>query len=124
MKKKLNFEIEFCQSVLSRDPENLSVMEMLANYFSQAGRIDEGLVLDQKIVSIDPDNFFARRMLQSAYEFMGDYESWFKQWKIVQLYYDSTIIPDIEKVFHEQGYIPALQAYINIKEERYKNGDL
>jgi tetratricopeptide (TPR) repeat protein len=76
----------------------------------------------EKGLSIDSDNFFARRMLTTAYEGLGDYESWFKQWKIVQFYYDSTIIPDIEKVFHEQGYIPALQAYINVNEERYRKG--
>ena len=56
MSKDLQFEIEFCQSILSRDANNLPVMEMLANYFTQAGRIDEGLLLDQKIVKLDPTN--------------------------------------------------------------------
>ena len=56
MNKDFNFEIDFCKGVLQRDPDNLSVMEMLANYFTRAGRIDEGLILDQKIVALDPKN--------------------------------------------------------------------
>jgi tetratricopeptide (TPR) repeat protein len=80
-------------------------------------------MIAEKALSIDPNNFFARRMLEVAYEALGDYESWFKQWKIVQSYYDSTIIPDIEEVFLEQGYTSAVQAYIDFNEERYRKGD-
>jgi len=56
MNNDFDFEIDFCQCVLRKDPDNLPVMEMLANYFTRAGRIDEGLVLDQRIVALNPKN--------------------------------------------------------------------
>ncbi len=56
MEKDFHFEIAFCRSILARDANNLAVMEMLANYYTRAGRIDEGLLLDQQIVALDPDN--------------------------------------------------------------------
>jgi predicted Zn-dependent protease len=56
MESDYHFEIEFCRSVLEREPGNITVMEMMAGYYTKAGRIDEGLELDQKIVELDPDN--------------------------------------------------------------------
>lgn len=56
MDKDFQFEIDFCKSVLKRDEANLPVMEMLANYYTRAGLIDDGLSLDLKIVESDPDN--------------------------------------------------------------------
>ncbi|MGA1205708.1 MAG: TPR end-of-group domain-containing protein [Opitutales bacterium] len=56
MEKDYQFEIDFCRSLLGRDPGNVPVMEMLANYYTRAGRIDEGLELDLRIVELDPDN--------------------------------------------------------------------
>lgn len=56
MNKDFHFEIEFCKSILLRDPKNLAVKEMLANFYTRAGRIDEGLILDQEIVAQDPKN--------------------------------------------------------------------
>ena len=56
MEKDFQFEIDFCNSLLRREPRNIGVMEMLANYYTRAGLIDEGLDLDQKIVELSPEN--------------------------------------------------------------------
>lgn len=56
MDSDLQFEIDFCHSILLRAPQDLTVMEMLAGLYTKAGRIDEGLELDRKIVELDPDN--------------------------------------------------------------------
>jgi adenylate cyclase len=110
------------ETAVKLDPLRPFVLGLYGRVLIYAGDYQSIIMNAEKALSIDPNNFFARLMLTTAYEGMGDYESWFKQWKIVQFYYDSTIIPDIEKVFHEQGYIPALQAYINVNEERYRQG--
>ncbi len=56
MKNKYQFEIEFCQCILKRDPEYLPVMELLAGYLTKSGLIDAGLAIDRKIVELDPSN--------------------------------------------------------------------
>lgn len=56
MSESFDFEIEFCRSILKRDPGNLPSMEMLAGFCTRAGRIEEGLEVDRRIVELDPDN--------------------------------------------------------------------
>jgi hypothetical protein len=50
------FEIAFCESILHQGAEDAVVIEMLAGYYTRAGRIDDGLALDQKLVGLQPDN--------------------------------------------------------------------
>jgi len=54
MAKSYQFEIAFCESILRRQPKDVTLMEMLAGYYTRAGRIEEGLELDRRIVEIDP----------------------------------------------------------------------
>lgn len=56
MSKDLEFEMEFCRSILRRDAENAETIEMLAGYCTKAGRLDEGLELDRRFVELRPDN--------------------------------------------------------------------
>ncbi len=56
MDEDLQFEIDFCRSILKRDTRNIPVMEMLAGFLTKSGQIDEGLEMDQQIVELDPDN--------------------------------------------------------------------
>jgi len=51
-----SFEIEFLERVRKHEPEDLAVLELLAGYYTKMGQVDEGLVVDQKVVELDPDN--------------------------------------------------------------------
>ncbi len=50
------FEIGFYESLLRRDGDDLAVMELLADLYTKAGRIDDGLALDLRIVQMAPDD--------------------------------------------------------------------
>lgn len=52
----LSFEIEFCRSILRRQPNDVALLEMLAGFLTRTGRIREGLELDRRIVRLEPDN--------------------------------------------------------------------
>ena len=56
MSNTYQFEIEFCHSILKRDPKDLVTMELLAGFCTRSGLIDEGLDWDRKIVDLDPEN--------------------------------------------------------------------
>jgi predicted Zn-dependent protease len=56
MKTDHQFEIDFCHSILKQDPDDLVTMELMAGYCTRAGRIDEGLEWDRRIVQLDPEN--------------------------------------------------------------------
>ena len=51
-----SFEISFCESILRRDPDDLPTMEWLAERLTRAGRLEEGLDLDRRIVRANPEN--------------------------------------------------------------------
>lgn len=55
-KTDLSFEIDFCESVLRRDADNIEVIGMLAGFYTRVGRVDDGLALDHKLVALEPEN--------------------------------------------------------------------
>lgn len=50
------FEIQFFEDVLKRDPKEASVVELLANLYTRVGRIDDGLKMDRRLVRLRPDS--------------------------------------------------------------------
>lgn len=56
MDESFEFEIAFCERVLKRNPDYLDVLEMLAHYYTKAGRIVDGLKADRRIVELAPEN--------------------------------------------------------------------
>ncbi len=56
MEEDLNFEIQFLKGVYRRDPHDTSVIELLASLYNEAGRINDGLRMDRRLVRLEPDN--------------------------------------------------------------------
>ena len=50
------FEIRFFESVLRRDPQYASVVELLGGLYTRQGRIADGLKMDRKLVKLQPSN--------------------------------------------------------------------
>lgn len=54
MSDQHNFEISFYESVLKKDPKFVEVIELLGGLYTRAGRIDDGLKMDRKLVRLRP----------------------------------------------------------------------
>lgn len=50
------FDIQFFESVLRRNPRDTGVIELLGGLYTKDGRIDEGLRMDRRLVKLRPDN--------------------------------------------------------------------
>ena len=50
------FEMEFFESVLSRDASYTEVIEILGGLYTKHGRIADGLKMDRKLVKLQPAN--------------------------------------------------------------------
>ena len=50
------FEIQFFESVLQRDPSYVAVVELLGGLYTRQGRIADGLKMDRKLVKLQPTN--------------------------------------------------------------------
>jgi tetratricopeptide (TPR) repeat protein len=56
MSRKHDFEINFFESVLRRNPKYTEVIEILGELYTRTGRIEEGLRMDRRLVRLLPDN--------------------------------------------------------------------
>jgi predicted Zn-dependent protease len=50
------FEIRFFESVLRRDPNYATVVELLGGLYTRQGRVADGLRMDRKLVKLQPQN--------------------------------------------------------------------
>jgi predicted Zn-dependent protease len=50
------FETRFFESVLRRDPNFASVVELLGGLYTRQGRVADGLRMDRKLVKLQPQN--------------------------------------------------------------------
>ena len=56
MSDDYNFEIEFFESLLKREPKDTDIVEILGGLYTKTGRIDDGLRMDRKLVRLMPEN--------------------------------------------------------------------
>jgi tetratricopeptide (TPR) repeat protein len=69
-----SFEIQFCESILQRQADDTDALELLAGYYTKAGRIAEGLQMDQRLVDLLPDNPTHHYNLACSQCLSGDHE--------------------------------------------------
>lgn len=56
MSKKDRFEIQFFEGVLDKDPTFYDALIVLADLYTKVGRFEDGLVIDEKLYQLDPEN--------------------------------------------------------------------
>jgi tetratricopeptide (TPR) repeat protein len=57
---QLDFDIDFFEKVLSRSPNSVEVLRVLAELVSKKGLVTRAVELDQRIVGLAPEDFLAR----------------------------------------------------------------
>ena len=56
MSDQHKFEISFYESILKKEPKFAEVIELLGGLYTNAGRIEDGLKMDRKLVRLKPEN--------------------------------------------------------------------
>ena len=104
------------QLAVDLDPLNPRTLALYAVVLKDAGNYQSAIQHTEKALSIDPDHWFALRIQIGLYEITGDYQRWFELWKQhPKLPYLDPLT--IEKVFHEKGYLAAIEEEIKQIEE-------
>jgi len=52
----IEFEIDFYEGVLLGDPDNVEILSLLGNLYTQAGKHEKGLEIDLKLVRLRPQD--------------------------------------------------------------------
>jgi len=54
--ENFNFEVQFFESILRRNPKDSNVIEILGGLYTKQGRITDGLRMDRRLVRLQPEN--------------------------------------------------------------------
>ncbi len=54
--RELDVEISFLEGLIKRDPAYVDALQLLGDDYTQRGRFEEGLQVDQKLTELDPMN--------------------------------------------------------------------
>jgi tetratricopeptide (TPR) repeat protein len=54
--RELDVEISFLEGLIKRDPAYVDALQLLGDDYTQRGRFEEGLQVDQKLTELDPKN--------------------------------------------------------------------
>lgn len=54
--RALDVQIQFMEGVVRRDPRYVEALQLLGDNYTQRGRYSEGLVVDEQLAQLEPDN--------------------------------------------------------------------
>jgi len=54
--RELDVEISFLEGLIKRDPAYVDALQLLGDDYTQRGRFEEGLQVDQKLTELEPNN--------------------------------------------------------------------
>ena len=63
----LDVEIGFIEGVVRRDPTYVEALEILGTDYTQRGRLDDGLLVDEQLVRLRPQDAMAHYNLACSY---------------------------------------------------------
>lgn len=54
--RALDVQIEFMEGVVRRDPRYVEALQLLGDNYTKRGRYSEGLVVDERLAQLEPEN--------------------------------------------------------------------
>ena len=69
------FQIDFFESVLKHDPDNIEILIQLGDLYARLGRIRDSLRIDLRLVSLCPQEKVFHYNLACSYSLLGDIDS-------------------------------------------------
>jgi tetratricopeptide (TPR) repeat protein len=54
--RDLDIRIEFVEGIVRRDPEFFEALQLLGDHYTERGRFEEGLKVDEQLARLDPQN--------------------------------------------------------------------
>ena len=69
--RELDIKIEFIEGVVRRDPKYVEALQLLGDHYTQRGRFDEGLKVDEQLSRLEPKNPLVFYNLACSYSLIG-----------------------------------------------------
>src|ERR1043166_4205937 len=69
--RELDVKIEFMEGIVRRDPEYVEALQLLGDHYTQRGRFEEGLKVDEQLSRLEPGNPLVFYNLACSYSLIG-----------------------------------------------------
>jgi len=70
--RDLDTKIEFVEGLVRRDPNYVDALQILGDHYTQRGRINEGLKVDERLARLEPGNPLVFYNLACSYSLAGE----------------------------------------------------
>ena len=72
--RDLDVEIGFLEGLVKRDPSYVDALQLLGDDYTQRGKFQQGLKVDEKLAHIRPEDPMVQYNLACSYSLVGQYE--------------------------------------------------
>jgi tetratricopeptide (TPR) repeat protein len=115
---QLDFELEFFEGILSRNPDYVDVLRIMGNLLTLKGRYTDGMQIDKRLVGLRPTDPLAHYNLACSYALLKRPEQAIKTLRrAVELgYRDFRYMRedrDLDSIRHDSRFRKLLQEYEN-----------
>ena len=72
--RDLDTKIQFIEGIVRRDPEYVDALQLLGDHYTQRGRFNEGLKVDERLARLDPENALVFYNLACSYSLTDQFD--------------------------------------------------
>lgn len=72
--KELDVKIEFMEGIVRRDPHYIDALQLLGDHYTQRGRFDDGLKVDERLARLEPRNPLVFYNLACSYSLTDQFD--------------------------------------------------
>jgi tetratricopeptide (TPR) repeat protein len=69
--RDLDLKIEFIEGIVRRDPNYVEALQLLGDHYTQRGRFEQGLKVDEQLSQLEPANPLVFYNLACSYSLIG-----------------------------------------------------
>lgn len=70
--KDLDVKIQFMEGLVRRDPEYIEALQLLGDHYTQRGKFEQGLKIDEQLSRLEPRNPLVFYNLACSYSLTGE----------------------------------------------------
>jgi tetratricopeptide (TPR) repeat protein len=72
--RDLDTRIEFMEGIVRRDPNYVDALQLLGDHYTQRGRFNEGLNVDERLARLEPESPLVFYNLACSYSLTGQFD--------------------------------------------------
>ncbi|HWD92579.1 MAG TPA: hypothetical protein VG938_09530 [Verrucomicrobiae bacterium] len=70
--KDLDVKIQFMEGIVRRDPQYIEALQLLGDHYTQRGKYEDGLKVDEQLSRLEPGNPLVFYNLACSYSLIGE----------------------------------------------------